>query len=291
VKRKRFSVEQIVPVLKQAEMGTPVADLIRHLGIAEQTFYRWKQRYAGLESEQVREFKQLQDENTKLKRLAAYAGRLLWDEYGLGACEDPEMAMHLSEGWLKDAEMLRETICSGEIGRAIELLGSFVSDCAPILKMRLLGRALPFLSPEQRVWYLLDTWLGSKQHIPARLALPLFRCAPLHPMRPVDWPASVTVYRGDCFLRGKRLSRRSFHKVSWTTDRAVAVRFATDGLGKIEAVWPGKGIPVVATAEIASRHVLAYIVDRKEEECIIDPDRLRLVRWTVIDDELVRAPN
>lgn len=71
MKRKRFSVEQIVAVLKQAEMGTPVADLIRHLGIAEQTFSRWKQRYAGLESEQVREFKQLQDENTKLKRLVA----------------------------------------------------------------------------------------------------------------------------------------------------------------------------------------------------------------------------
>jgi putative transposase len=71
MRRKRFSVEQIVAVLKQAEMGTPVSDLIRHLGIAEQTFYRWKQRYAGLESEQVREFKQLQDENIKLKRLVA----------------------------------------------------------------------------------------------------------------------------------------------------------------------------------------------------------------------------
>lgn len=71
MKRKRFSVEQIVAVLKQAEMGAPVADLIRHLGIAEQTFYRWKRRYAGLESEQVREFKQLQEENVKLKRLVA----------------------------------------------------------------------------------------------------------------------------------------------------------------------------------------------------------------------------
>ena len=71
MKRKRFSVEQIVAVLKQAEMGTPVSDLIRHLGIAEQRFCRWKQRYAGLESEQIREFKQLQDENTKLKRLVA----------------------------------------------------------------------------------------------------------------------------------------------------------------------------------------------------------------------------
>jgi len=71
VQRKRFSVEQIVAVLKQAELGTPVSDLIRHVGIAEQTFYRWKRRYAGLESEQVRQFKQLQDENAKLKRLVA----------------------------------------------------------------------------------------------------------------------------------------------------------------------------------------------------------------------------
>ncbi len=71
-KRTRFNVEQLVAVLKQAEMGTPVSDLIRHLGIAEQTFfYRWKQRYAGLESDQVWEFKQLQDENAKLKRLVA----------------------------------------------------------------------------------------------------------------------------------------------------------------------------------------------------------------------------
>ena len=52
-------------------MEAPVADLTRHLGVAEQTFYRWKQRYAGLELEQVRQFKQLQEENAKLKRLVA----------------------------------------------------------------------------------------------------------------------------------------------------------------------------------------------------------------------------
>ncbi len=45
MKRKRFSVEQFLAVLKQAELGTPLADLIRRLGIAEQTFYRWKRRY------------------------------------------------------------------------------------------------------------------------------------------------------------------------------------------------------------------------------------------------------
>ena len=71
MKRKRFSVEQIVAVLKQAEAGLPVADLIRQVGISEQTYYRWKKPYAGLQSDQVRELKLLQDENTRLKKLVA----------------------------------------------------------------------------------------------------------------------------------------------------------------------------------------------------------------------------
>ncbi len=71
MKRKRFPVEQIVAVLKQAELGMPVADLIRKVGISEQTFYRWKKQYAGMESGQVRELKQLQDENSRLKKLVA----------------------------------------------------------------------------------------------------------------------------------------------------------------------------------------------------------------------------
>ncbi len=71
MKRKRFSVEQIVAVVKQAELGLPVADLIRQVGISEQTFYRWKKQYAGMESDQVRELKQLQDENSRLKKLVA----------------------------------------------------------------------------------------------------------------------------------------------------------------------------------------------------------------------------
>lgn len=71
MKKKRFSVEQIVAVLKQAEMGMPVADVVRQIGISEQTFYRWKKQYKGLESDQVRELKQLQEENSRLKRLVA----------------------------------------------------------------------------------------------------------------------------------------------------------------------------------------------------------------------------
>jgi putative transposase len=71
VKRKRFSVEQIVAVLKQADVGAPVAELIRHVGISEQTLYRWKKQYQGLQTDQVRQLKQLQEENGRLKRLVA----------------------------------------------------------------------------------------------------------------------------------------------------------------------------------------------------------------------------
>ena len=71
MKKQRFSVEQIVSVLKQAEMGLPVADLIRRVGITEQTYYRWKRQYAGLESDQVRELKQVLEENNRLKKLVA----------------------------------------------------------------------------------------------------------------------------------------------------------------------------------------------------------------------------
>ena len=71
MKRKRFSIEQIVAALKQAELGMPVADVIRQVGISEQTFYRWKRQYAGMQSDEVRELKQLQEENARLKKLVA----------------------------------------------------------------------------------------------------------------------------------------------------------------------------------------------------------------------------
>jgi len=69
--KKKFSVEQIVSVLKRAEVGVPIAELIRKVGISEQTFYRWKSKYVGLEVAQVRQLKQLRDENTRLKHLVA----------------------------------------------------------------------------------------------------------------------------------------------------------------------------------------------------------------------------
>jgi putative transposase len=71
MKKKRFSVEQITAVLKQAENGTPVSELCRQHGFAEQSFYRWKKLYAGIETSELRELKQLREENGKLKRLVA----------------------------------------------------------------------------------------------------------------------------------------------------------------------------------------------------------------------------
>src|SRR5579863_4099578 len=69
VKKKRFNVEQIVAVLKQAEAGVPLVELIRRMGISEQIFYQWKKQYVGLEVDQVRQLKQLQEENTQLRQL------------------------------------------------------------------------------------------------------------------------------------------------------------------------------------------------------------------------------
>ena len=71
MKRKRFSVEQIVTIVKQAEMGMPVAELIRRVGISEQTFYRWKAKYGGLEVSDAQRLRQLEDENRKLKHVVA----------------------------------------------------------------------------------------------------------------------------------------------------------------------------------------------------------------------------
>jgi putative transposase len=71
VKKQRFSVEQITSVLQQVARGVPVGDVCRHVGISEQTFYRWKKTYDGMLPSEARELKQLREENTKLKRLVA----------------------------------------------------------------------------------------------------------------------------------------------------------------------------------------------------------------------------
>ncbi len=69
MKRKRYSVEQIVAAVRQHDLGGSAADIARRLGIAEQAFYRWKKQYGCLKPLEVRELKQFREENAKLKRL------------------------------------------------------------------------------------------------------------------------------------------------------------------------------------------------------------------------------
>ena len=70
-KRSRFTEEQIVHALRQAEAGTPAVGVCRKLGVSEQTFYRWKRQFAGLGVAELRRLRQPEDENRKLKQLVA----------------------------------------------------------------------------------------------------------------------------------------------------------------------------------------------------------------------------
>jgi putative transposase len=71
MKRKRFTEEQIAYALRQAEGGTPIAEVCRKLGVSEQTFYRWKRKYGGMGVAELRRLKELEQENRKLKQIVA----------------------------------------------------------------------------------------------------------------------------------------------------------------------------------------------------------------------------
>ena len=71
MKRSHFTSEQIVFALRQAESGTPVAEVCWRMGMAEQTFYPWKKKYIGMGIAEVKRLKILEEENRKLKQLVA----------------------------------------------------------------------------------------------------------------------------------------------------------------------------------------------------------------------------
>jgi putative transposase len=71
MKRSRFTEEQISYALRQAESGTPVVDVCRQLGVSEASFYVWKKNYGKLGLTELKELRQLRDENARLKRVVA----------------------------------------------------------------------------------------------------------------------------------------------------------------------------------------------------------------------------
>lgn len=71
MKKSRYTEEQITYALRQAESGTPVADVCRQLGVSEASFYVWKKKYGKLGMSEIRELRQLREENSRLKRLVA----------------------------------------------------------------------------------------------------------------------------------------------------------------------------------------------------------------------------
>ena len=71
MKKSKFSEQQIAFALRQAETGTKVKEIIRKLGITEQTFYRWKKQYGGLAPSELKKMKQLEEENRRLKHMVA----------------------------------------------------------------------------------------------------------------------------------------------------------------------------------------------------------------------------
>ena len=71
LKKSRFSEQQIAFVLRQAEEGTPIAEVCRKAGISEASFYAWRKKYGGLLPSEMRRLKQLEEENQRLKKLVA----------------------------------------------------------------------------------------------------------------------------------------------------------------------------------------------------------------------------
>ena len=71
MRKTAFTEEQIAYTLRQAEAGTPVLEICRKLGISQQTFYRWKKKFAGMGVAELRRLRQLEDENKQLKQLVA----------------------------------------------------------------------------------------------------------------------------------------------------------------------------------------------------------------------------
>jgi len=71
MKKKRYSEEQIIRILREVESGSPVAEVARQYGVSEPTIFRWKRRYGGLSESELKRLKALEEENRRLKKIVA----------------------------------------------------------------------------------------------------------------------------------------------------------------------------------------------------------------------------
>ena len=71
MKKSRYKEEQIIAVLKEVDAGAKLQDVVRRLGVSEQTYYRWKAKYGGMEVNDAKKLKALEDENRRLKQMVA----------------------------------------------------------------------------------------------------------------------------------------------------------------------------------------------------------------------------
>ena len=71
MKKKRYSEEQVIRILREVESGSPVAEVARQYGVSEPTIFRWKRRYGGLSESELKRLKALEEENRRLKKIVA----------------------------------------------------------------------------------------------------------------------------------------------------------------------------------------------------------------------------
>jgi putative transposase len=114
MKRSKFSEEQVVYAIRQADAGTPVGDLCRQLGVSDATFYAWKKKYAHLGVSELRRLRQLEEENSRLKRLVA---DLSLDKHRLSeALRKTVEGPHAAEHWPPGFTAPFRSVACGPVG-------------------------------------------------------------------------------------------------------------------------------------------------------------------------------
>ncbi|MDR9839886.1 IS3 family transposase [Herbaspirillum huttiense] len=136
MKRSKFTEQQIAYALKQAELGTPVEEVCRKMGISDATFYNWKKKYGGLGPSEVRRLKQLEEENIKLKKLVADLSldkAMLQDVLGKKALKPSRKRLLIEELRNRYQASLTQTCALFKMSRSLYAYQSKARDATPLV--------------------------------------------------------------------------------------------------------------------------------------------------------------